>query len=163
MSTGNVTITVQGWRFRMNQTVITPSKKPLVGVALLEAIVMGGWALIYFTMLPAKSQNIVYLVAPIAFFSLIMSLAVVRLNLTRLTLAPPQLNFESGLLTKTQRSFNLSKIQDVRVEQSIVERLFSVGTITIETASVDGSVRIESIDSPRRVADQILAAARQPS
>ena len=147
----------------MNPTVITPSKKPLVGVALLEAVVMGGWALIYFTMLPPASQNIAYLVAPIALFSLIMSVAVVRLNLTRLTIAPPQLNFESGLLTKTQRSFNLSKIQDVRVEQSIVERLFSVGTITIETASVDGSVRIESIDSPRQVADQILAAARQPN
>ena len=147
----------------MNSTVITPSKKPLVGVALLEAIVMTGWALIYFTMLPAKSQNIAYLLAPIALFSLIMSLAVVRLNLTRLTLVPPQLNFESGLLTKTQRSFNLTKIQDVRVEQSLVERLFRVGTITIETASENGSVRIESIDSPRQVADQILAAARQPN
>ena len=147
----------------MNSTVITPSKKPLVGVALLEAIVMGGWTLIYFTMLPPKSQNIAYLVAPIALFSLIMSLAVVRLNLTRLTLAPPQLNFESGLLTKTQRSFNLTKIQDVRVEQSLVERLLRVGTITIETASENGSVRIESIDSPRQVADQILAAARQPN
>ena len=147
----------------MNSTVITPSKKPLVGVALLEAIVMGGWTLIYFTMLPPKSQNIAYLVAPIALFSLIMSLAVVRLNLTRLTLAPPQLNFESGLLTTTQRSFNLNKIQDVRVEQSLVERLFRVGTITIETASENGSVRIESIDSPRQVADQILAAARQPN
>ena len=147
----------------MKSTVITPSKKPLVGVALLEAVVMGGWTLIYFTMLPPTSRNIAYLVAPIALFSLIMSVAVVRLNLTRLTLAPPQLNFESGLLTKTQRSFNLSKIQDVRVEQSIVERVFRVGTITIETASVDGSVRIESIDSPRQVADQILAAARQPN
>ena len=147
----------------MSPTVITPSKKPLVGVALLEAIVMAGWTLIYFTMLPPTSQNIAYLVAPIAIFSLIMSVAVVRLNLTRLTLAPPQLNFESGLLTKTQRSFNLSKIQDVRVEQSLVERLFRVGTITIETASENGSVRIESIDSPRQVADQILAAARQPS
>ena len=147
----------------MNHTVITPSKKPLVGVALLEAVVMGGWALVYFTLLPPKAQNIVYLVAPIAIFSLLMTMAVLRLNLTKLTIAPPQLNFESGLLTKTQRSFNLSKIQDVRVEQSIIERLFGIGTITIDTASVGGSVRMEAIDSPRQVAGQILAAARQPN
>ena len=91
-----------------------------------------------------------------------MAVAAMRLNLTKLTIAPPQLNFESGLLTKTQRSFNLSKIQDVRVEQSIAERIFGIGTIAIETASAGGAIRIESIDSPRRVADQILTAARQP-
>lgn len=144
----------------MNHTVITPSKKPLVGVALLEAIVMGVWAFVYFTLLPPASQNVVFLVAPLALFSLLMTFAVLRLNLTRLTIAPPQLSFESGLLTKTQRSFDLNKIQDVRVEQSIAERIFGVGTIAIETASAGGGIRMEGIDSPKQVADQILAAAR---
>lgn len=147
----------------MNPTVIVPSKKPLVGIALLEAVVMAGWAFIYFTLLPPASQNILYLVAPLLFFSVIMSVAAMRLNLTKLTIAPPQLNFETGLLTKTQRSFNLSKIQDVRVEQSLGERILGIGTIAIETASAGGCVRVESIDSPRQVADQILAAARQPN
>jgi uncharacterized membrane protein YdbT with pleckstrin-like domain len=90
-----------------------------------------------------------------------MTFAVFRLNLTRLTIAPPQLNIESGLLTKTQRSFDLSKIQDVRVEQSFGERLLGMGTITIETAGAGSGVRMEGIDSPKKVADQILAAARQ--
>ncbi len=144
----------------MNHTVITPSKKPLVGVALLEAIVMGVWAFVYFALLPPASQNVVFLVAPLAVFSLLMTFAVLRLNLTRLTIAPPQLSFESGLLTKTQRSFDLNKIQDVRVEQSIAERIFGVGTIAIETASAGGGIRMEGIDSPKQVADQILAAAR---
>ncbi len=145
----------------MTQTVIMPSKKPLVGVAMLEAIVMGAWAFVYFTMLPPASQNILYLVAPIAFFSLITTVAVLRLNLTKLTIAPPQLSFESGLVTKTQRSFDLNKIQDVRVEQSIAERLFGVGTISVETASAGGAIRMERIDSPRQVAEQILSAARR--
>lgn len=144
-----------------NPTVIVPSKKPLVGIAILEAIVMAAWAFVYFTWLPPASRNLVYLLAPVMLFSLIMSIAAMRLNLTKLTIAPPQLNFESGLLTKTQRSFNLSKIQDVRVEQSVTERLFGIGTISIETAGAGGGIRIESIDSPRQVADQILAAARQ--
>ena len=147
----------------MNPTVIVPSKKPLVGIALLEAVVMAGWAFIYFTLLPPASQNILYLVAPLLFFSVIMSVAAMRLNLTKLTIAPPQLNFETGLLTKTQRSFNLSKIQDVRVEQSLGERILGIGTIAIETAGAGGGVRVESIDAPRQVADLILAAARQPN
>jgi uncharacterized membrane protein YdbT with pleckstrin-like domain len=147
----------------MQPTVIVPSKKPLVGIAVLEAIVMAGWAFVYFTWLPPASQNILYLVAPLLLFSVVMSGAAMRLNLTKLTIAPPQLNFESGLLTKTQRSFNLNKIQDVRVEQSLGERILGIGTISIETASAGGSVRVESIDSPRQVADQILAAARQPN
>lgn len=147
----------------MQPTVIVPSKKPLVGIAVLEAIVMAGWAFVYFTWIPAASQNILYLVAPLLLFSVVMSGAAMRLNLTKLTIAPPQLNFESGLLTKTQRSFNLNKIQDVRVEQSLGERILGIGTISIETASAGGSVRVESIDSPRQVADQILAAARQPN
>lgn len=144
----------------MNHTVVVPSKKPLVGVALLEAVVMVAWAFVYFTLLPPASQQIVYLVAPIALFSLLMTFSVFRLNLTKLTIAPPQLNFESGLMTKTQRSFDLSKIQDVRVEQSIYERMLGMGTITIETAGSGSGIRMEAIDSPRKVADQILAAAR---
>ncbi|MBY0504944.1 MAG: PH domain-containing protein [Bryobacteraceae bacterium] len=145
----------------MNPKVIVPSKKPLIGIAALEAVVMAVWAYVYFTMIPPASRNVLYLVAPVMIFSLIMSLTAMRLNLTRLTIAPPQLNFESGLLNKTQRSFNLTKIQDVRVEQSITERIFGIGTIHIETASAGGGVRVESIDSPRQVADHILAAARQ--
>jgi uncharacterized membrane protein YdbT with pleckstrin-like domain len=146
----------------MNQTVITPSKKPLIGVAILEAIVVGGWAFIYFTLLPPANQQIAYLLAPIVLFSLLTAVTVMRLNLTRLTIAPPQLNFESGLLTKTQRSFDLAKIQDVRVEQSLGERIFAIGTIAIETAGAGEGIRMERIDSPKRVADQILAAARRP-
>jgi uncharacterized membrane protein YdbT with pleckstrin-like domain len=147
----------------MNHTVIMPSKKPLVGVAMLEAIVMCAWAFIYFTMLTPANQKVAYLVAPIALFSLVMTVAVLNLNLTKLTIAPPQLNFESGLMTKTQRSFDLNKIQDVRVEQSLTERLFGIGTIAIETAGAGGGIRMERIDSPRQVADQILAAARHKS
>ena len=145
----------------MNHTVIMPSKKPLLGVALLEGVVMVAWAFVYFTILPPASQQIVYLVAPIAVFGLLMTFAVLRLNLTKLTIAPPQLNFESGLITKTQRSFDLSKVQDVRVEQSFGERLMGMGTITIETAGAGSGVRMERIDAPKQVANQILAAARQ--
>lgn len=147
----------------MSETVIMPSKKPLIGVALLEALVVGVWSFVYFTILPPASQNILYLLAPVVVFSMLTSVAVLALNLTRLTIAPPQLNFESGLLTKTQRSFDLARIQDVRVEQSLAERMFGVGTISIETASAGGAIRMERIDSPKKVADQILAAARRNS
>lgn len=145
----------------MNETVILPSKKPLIGVAMLEAVVVVVWAFIYFTLLPPASQNILYLVAPVVLFSALTTVTILRLNLTKLVIAPPQLTFESGLLTKTNRSFDLSKIQDVRIEQSLWERIFGIGTISIETASAGGAIRMERIDSPKQVANQILAAARR--
>jgi uncharacterized membrane protein YdbT with pleckstrin-like domain len=78
---------------------------------------------------------------------------------TRLALDGNKLRYESGTLSRSARTMEIIKVQDVRVEQSIAQRLIDVGRLTIETAGESSRLTVENIDRPNAVADQILDAA----
>jgi membrane protein YdbS with pleckstrin-like domain len=84
-------------------------------------------------------------------------------RLVKLTLRPDRLGYESGLLSKTTRTMDLSKVQDVRVQQSLTERIFGVGTLTVQTAGSGegGSIVMEALDQPHEVADLILDLSKK--
>jgi uncharacterized membrane protein YdbT with pleckstrin-like domain len=42
------------------------------------------------------------------------------------------LRFEEGFLRKSQRTLMLTKIEDVRVEQSLLQRLFGLGDLAVQ-------------------------------
>jgi uncharacterized membrane protein YdbT with pleckstrin-like domain len=84
----------------------------------------------------------------------------VRRGLTRITIAGDKLRFETGFLSKTTRSIQLSKIQDVRVDQAIGQRMLGVGDLSIETAGDTSALTLKNIDAPQRVADRLMDAAR---
>ena len=78
----------------------------------------------------------------------------------KMTIMDDKLRRESGLLRKNIETFQLVKIQDVKVSQSFADRFFRVGTISIETAG-SGSRFFESkIDHPQAVADIIMQRAQ---
>ncbi|MCW5980748.1 MAG: PH domain-containing protein [Bryobacteraceae bacterium] len=78
----------------------------------------------------------------------------------KLTVADGRLRYQSGILNRTIRTLELSRIQDVRCDQTITERLLGIGDITIETAGEFGRLHVEDIDAPQRVAEQILDLSR---
>jgi uncharacterized membrane protein YdbT with pleckstrin-like domain len=78
---------------------------------------------------------------------------------TRLAVDGNKLRYETGMLARSCRTMELIKVQDVRVEQSITQRLLNVGRLTIETAGEAGRLTVENIDRPNAVADHILDAA----
>jgi membrane protein YdbS with pleckstrin-like domain len=80
---------------------------------------------------------------------------------TRLTLEGDRLRFQEGVLTQNSRMLFLNKIQDVRVDQSLLGRALGIGTLTLETAGEAGRLSMSDVDNPRHVADQILTLARQ--
>ncbi len=87
----------------------------------------------------------------------------VRRLSTVTTVDGDKLRYESGLLSRSTRTLPLGKIQDIRVDQSLGQRMVGLGSITIETAGESGGIVMEGIDRPRQVADEILdAAGRQP-
>ena len=55
----------------------------------------------------------------------------------------------------------LSRIQDVRVEQSLTQRLLGIGNITVETAGETGRVSMSNVDRPQDIADFILESAME--
>jgi len=82
----------------------------------------------------------------------------VRRHFTRVTLAGGKLRYESGVFSKTTRTIPISKVQDVRAEQTFTQRLFGIGDVMVETAGEAGALGIANIDNPQRVVEAILDA-----
>jgi uncharacterized membrane protein YdbT with pleckstrin-like domain len=72
-----------------------------------------------------------------------------------------KVQYEVGLLSKTTRNIQLSKIQDVRVDQSLGQRMLSVGDIALETSGETSRLEMDNIDRPQSIADEIIAAAQE--
>ncbi len=81
-----------------------------------------------------------------------------RRHFTKVTLAGDKLRYESGVFSKTTRTIPISKIQDVRAQQTLGQRLLGIGDVTVETAGEAGALGIANIDSPQAVVDAILNA-----
>jgi uncharacterized membrane protein YdbT with pleckstrin-like domain len=81
----------------------------------------------------------------------------------KLTVTPEKLRYETGILAKSTRSIQLGKVQDVRVDQSLMQRLVGVGTLSIETAGEASRLAIHDIDQPQQLADEIMHRAESMS
>jgi uncharacterized membrane protein YdbT with pleckstrin-like domain len=86
-----------------------------------------------------------------------------RRRFTRMVLTEDKLRYEKGFLTKSTRTVPFSKIQDVRLDQTLAQRLLGVGDISIETAGETGRLTIADIDRPQQVADRIMEASDRSS
>ena len=85
----------------------------------------------------------------------------IRRQTIKVTLTGDKLRYESGLLSKTTRNIQLSKVQDVRVDQSLGQRMMGVGDISIETSGESSRLEVDNIDQPQAIADEIIAASQE--
>ncbi len=83
-----------------------------------------------------------------------------RRRFTKITVTGDKLRYETGLLSKTIRTIQLSKVQDVRIDQTLSQRLMGIGTLSIETAGETSRLSMANIDQPRTVADHIVEASQ---
>jgi membrane protein YdbS with pleckstrin-like domain len=95
--------------------------------------------------------------AILAFFALVRHL---QRRLVNLTILGDRLRYESGLFSKTTRTIELIKVQDIRVDQTLGQRIIKVGDLSLETAGGASRIIIHSIDRPQDAADHILELAR---
>jgi len=78
------------------------------------------------------------------------------------TLTDHKFEVQYGLLTTTTRNIPLSKIQDVTVTASLVNRLLGLGNIVVENASeAGGQIVIAGVSEPKRYADLLLNELRR--
>jgi membrane protein YdbS with pleckstrin-like domain len=98
-------------------------------------------------------------VAPalLALFTMVRHL---QRRLVKLTILGNNLRYEAGLFSKTTRTIELLKVQDVRVDQTLGQRMIQVGDLSLETAGGASRITIHSIDRPQAAADHILELAR---
>ena len=84
----------------------------------------------------------------------------IRRRMTLITITTDRLRYEAGLFSKTTHVVELVKVQDVRIDQTFVQRVFNIGDISIETAGGSSRIDLTSIDNPQDAAEHILKLAQ---
>jgi membrane protein YdbS with pleckstrin-like domain len=129
----------------MEDTVIRPTMKFIkVGYAAVLLLIVA-CGVLYFTMIPPDNEwrDRPWILAVPA----------------KATIAGDRLRYEVGALSKSTRNISLPKVQDARVDQSVTQRMFGIGDLSIETAGEASRLTIRNVDRPQFVADEILAAS----
>jgi uncharacterized membrane protein YdbT with pleckstrin-like domain len=149
----------------MPDIVIRPSMKFIKAGYICALLVVCAAVIVNYKYLVDQYPNQRYPYVPIA--SLFLLLWPIKRHLQRqtvkLTIAGDKLRYETGLTSKSMRIIQLPKVQDVRVIQSIWQRMFNVGDISIETAGENSRLIVHNLDRPRQLGEQITDASAHSS
>lgn len=86
---------------------------------------------------------------------------VIRILQTRYRLTTQRLFIERGILNRTLDQVELIRVDDVRMQQSFIQRLLNVGAVLMMTTDVtDKLITIEGIKEPIRVAEIVRQQMR---
>ncbi len=70
------------------------------------------------------------------------------------------LTLETGFFSRTRRTVDIAKIQDVTVRQTLGQRLLGTGDLVLESAGENGTMMMQNLDNPRALADAVIAGSR---
>jgi uncharacterized membrane protein YdbT with pleckstrin-like domain len=145
----------------MEDMVIRPTMKFIkLGYAVVLLLIVAG-VILFFTMIPQNNEwrdKPWITAAPALLLIWPVRRHIVR-HFTKATIAGDKLRYEVGALAKSTRNISLPKVQDARVDQSVIQRMFGIGNLSIETAGEASRLTIRNVDRPQQVADEILAAS----
>ncbi len=149
----------------MTDRVIRPSMKQIKAGYLLAVLVIVAAVVVHVKYLMPRedptSTHFPWLPAAAALVLLLPVRRHIRRQSMKMTIAGDKLRYEAGLLSKTTRNIQLSKVQDVRVDQSLGQRMLGVGDISIETSGESSRLEMDNVDSPQAIADEIIAASQE--
>jgi membrane protein YdbS with pleckstrin-like domain len=95
--------------------------------------------------------------AVLALFAVIRN---IQRRMVKITILGDRLRYEAGMFSSSTRTIELIKVQDIRVDRTIFQRMFGMGDLSIETAGSSSRIEIDSIDRPQEAADHILELSR---
>lgn len=78
---------------------------------------------------------------------------------TRLILSGDKLCYETGVLARSKRLIQITKVQDVRMDQTLTQRMLGIGNLSLETAGETSRLVLRNVDSPDHAAETILRIA----
>jgi uncharacterized membrane protein YdbT with pleckstrin-like domain len=134
---------------------IRPTAKFIMVRLVITGLIFIGIQVLYFT----YGRDVSWLgwlpwAAPLIFLPVLWR--AVHRQMTTVTIVGDRLRYEAGIITKSTRTIQLHKVQDVRVDQRLGQRMFNVGNLSIETAGEASRLMIPDVDSPQSLADTIL-------
>ena len=141
----------------MPDLTIQPTAKFLKAGTILAALVFIALEVLYLVQWRDQAPNWVMIFPPLI---LLWPLARwIKRSMRKATITGDRLRYETGFTSKSTRTIQLTKVQDVRVDQGLMQRMFSVGNISIETAGEASRLTLFHIDNPQGLADEILNRA----
>jgi uncharacterized membrane protein YdbT with pleckstrin-like domain len=143
----------------MSALTIQPTTKFLKAGAALAALLVIALEIVIFTQVQ-ESARIWLMFLPLLFL-LWPAVRYLRWRFTKATIAGDRLRYETGLAAKSTRTIQLTKIQDVRVDQQLVQRMFNIGDLSIETAGESSRLTIHNVDDPQTLADDLMSRAQK--
>ena len=139
----------------MHDLIIRPTAKFLKAGAILTALVFVAIEIAYLAYWRSHEDlSFVPLVAPLLFLWPVARW--LRRRSTRTIVSGDRLRYETGLAAKSTRTIQLSKLQDVRVDQGLWQRIFNIGNISIETSGEASRLTIANVDGPQTIADELM-------
>jgi uncharacterized membrane protein YdbT with pleckstrin-like domain len=134
---------------------IRPTAKFIMLRAIISVLLFLAVEIVWYTQW--RDNEKLQFVPMVAFVVLIWPLpGALRRQFTKTTVSGDRLHYETGIFSKTTRTIQLSKLQDLRVEQTFAQRILGVGNLSIETAGAASWEAIEDVDNPQAFADEIL-------
>ena len=71
----------------------------------------------------------------------------------RLTILPGNVIWRHGLLARTTTELNMAGIRSVRVHQSVTQRIFDTGSVSIFTSGDQPELTVNGLPQPQRIRD----------
>jgi len=144
----------------VTELVVHPTAKFIKAGAILAAIVVLGLEIAY---LAKWRHNEALAWVPIAAPLVLLWPAerwLRRHFIKAVFTADHRLRYEVGITSKSTRNIQLYKVQDVRVDQRLAQRLWKVGNLSIESAGEASRLTIRNVDNPQALADNIMTRAQ---
>ncbi len=76
-----------------------------------------------------------------------------------MTISGDKLRYETGILSRSKRNIQLTKVQDVRVDQTLGQRMLHTGNLSVETAGETSLLTVRNVDDPDLLAEELSRAA----
>ncbi len=130
----------------------TVKNKPFSFILLILAIIAVIASLFYL-----KDNKMILLVAGVILLLLIGTLLIWMLTnkANKLMINDSEVLHEVGLLSKDRCEVRIDSIRTVKIKQSFVNRIFSVGTIEIYTAGDQPEISAKGMPNPHKVREII--------
>jgi len=138
---------------------IRPTTKFLKAGAILAGLVFLGLEVWCLVMLNELAGSSLIMLLPLLILLWPAERAIAWRS-TKVVIAGDRLRYETGILSKSTRTIQLTKVQDVRVDQSAPQRIFNIGNISIETAGETSRLTIVNVDAAQELADEIMNRAQ---
>ena len=78
-----------------------------------------------------------------------------KIKSKKLSVTNRDMLYEEGLLRKNRKELALDKVRTVEVDQSFVERIFSVGEVRVFTAGDQPEIVVKGLPDPNRIRELV--------